>query len=53
MAAEAWGQALGLGQQIRPNVPEALRLSFERNLLDRLDVNADPATEAIAAYAQR
>jgi len=34
MAAEAWGQALSLGEPILANVPEALRLSVERNLLD-------------------
>jgi hypothetical protein len=34
MAAEAWEQALALGEEILPNVPEALGLSFDRNLLD-------------------
>jgi hypothetical protein len=37
MAAEAWEQALALGEQTLPsvpNVPEPLGLSFERNLLD-------------------
>ena len=34
LAAEAWEQALALGQQLRPDVPAALGLSFDRNLLD-------------------
>jgi hypothetical protein len=34
LAAEAWGQALGLGEHTLPGVPQPLRLSFERNLLD-------------------
>ena len=34
MAAEAWEQALALGEQTLPGVPEPLELSFKRNLLD-------------------
>jgi hypothetical protein len=33
-AAEAWQQAVALAEQLLPNVPQTLRLSVERNLLD-------------------
>jgi hypothetical protein len=34
LAAEAWQAALSFGEQTLPAVPHALRLSFDRNLLD-------------------
>jgi hypothetical protein len=34
LAAEAWAEALTLGEQTLPSVPDSLRLSFQRNLLD-------------------
>jgi hypothetical protein len=34
MAAEAWQQALTLGETVVTAVPDGLRLSFERNLVD-------------------
>jgi hypothetical protein len=34
MAAEAWQQALTLGETTLPGVPEGLQLNFERNLVD-------------------